>query len=568
MDKSLLNMKPELAAQWHPTRNGDLTPDQVTLGSGKKVWWQCDKGHEWEAKVYSISASKTNGCPYCNGAKVLKGFNDLVTTHPEIAAQWNYNLNGDLKPYMLMAGAANKVWWKCGKGHEWQSTCNDRKQGRGCSKCYIFRPVNKEQSLAELNPELASQWDFKNNEDIDLSKISPKSTYVAWWKCDKGHSWQSAIANRNRGTGCTYCINHKILEGFNDLATVNPELAKQWHPTKNGEKLPSHLSASSNQKVWWQCSKGHEWEATCNDRTRGFGCLRCSAGIQSSKQEKEIAEYIKALLPDVKIETSIKSVIKPYELDIYIPDKNIAVEYNGLYWHSEENGKDKSYHYNKWLACKEQGIQLIQIWEDDYIRSPEIVKQMLAHKLGASKQVTVYARKTSVKALTKNEADDFLNNNHIQGSVDARLRYGLFHGEELVSVILFKNETGTQGKTLNLIRYATSKNVAGGFTKLLKHAERENPNVESIVTFSDNTVSDGGLYLNNGFVEDGIIKPDYSYIANGMRNHKFSYRLKRFKADPNLEWVEGYTETELAKLNSLRRIWDAGKVKWKKTIQK
>lgn len=563
-----LSSYPNIAKQWHPTRNADLTPENVSAGSGRKVWWQCDKRHEWEAKVYSVAASKTGGCPYCGGAKILVGFNDLATVNPALAAQWHKTKNGDFKPEMFMSGSGHKAWWQCSNNHEWEAKITDRSRGRGCLRCFKFRPVHEDLSLTVLNPELAAQWDFENNENIDLFKISPTSTYIAWWKCNKGHSWQSAISNRNRGTGCVYCINQKILVGFNDLETVNPELAKQWHPTKNGEKLPSHLSASSNQKVWWQCEKGHEWAATCNDRTRGFGCLRCSSGIQSSQPEKEIAEYLKTLLTDVKIETSVKSVIKPYELDIYIPEKNVAIEYNGLYWHSEENGKDKNYHYNKWLACKEQGIQLIQIWEDDYKRNPELVKNMLAHKLGFTQQKTVYARKTVIKTLTKNEADDFLNNNHIQGAVDARLRYGLFYNDELVSVILLKNETGTQGKTLNLMRYATSANVIGGFTKLLKHVERDNPNVESIVTFSDNTVSDGGLYENNRFMEDGIIKPDYMYIANGIRNHKFSYRLKRFKNDPDLQWVEGYTEAELAKINNLRRIWDAGKIKWRKTIQK
>lgn len=423
-------------------------------------------------------------------------------------------------------------------------------------------------SLLNIKPELAAQWHPTRNGDLNPENVSAGSHKKAWWVCDKGHEWEGIIRNRiNRGSGCHYCIGKKILQGFNDLATVKPEVAKWWHPTKNGNMQPQNYAVKSNTKVWWKCDKGHEWEANITDRHgKKNRCPECFAGYQSSMPEKEIAEYLKTLLPDMKIETSVKSVIKPYELDIYIPEKNVAIEYNGLYWHSEENGKDKKYHYNKWLTCKEQGIQLIQIWEDDYIRNPELVKNMLAHKLGVSQQEKVYARKTVVKTLTKNETDLFLNANHIQGSVDARLKYGLFYNDELVSVMLLKSESGTEGKTLNLIRYATSKNVVGGFTKLLTYTNKQNPETESVITFSDNTVSDGGLYLNNGFVEDGEIKPDYMYIKNSMRNHKFSYRLKRFKNDPELQWVEGYTESQLAKFNNLRRIWDAGKIRWRKTF--
>lgn len=565
-DLSITN--PSVSTRWHGTKNGELTPKDVTAGSGRKVWWQCEKGHEWEAVIYAVTASKTNGCPYCNGRKLLVGFNDLTTVKPGLAKEWHKTKNGKLKPKQFMPGSGRKVWWQCEKGHEWEAKITDRSRGGGCPKCYKFRPTPKELSLAFLNPELAAQWDLEKNDNIDINQISPTSSYIAWWKCGKDHSWQSSIANRNNGTRCPYCINQKILAGFNDLASINLELAEEWHPTLNGEKLPSQVSISSNQKVWWKCDKGHEWKATCNDRTRGFGCLRCSAGRQSSKPEKEIAEYIKTLIPDVNVETSVKNVIKPYELDIYIPEKKIAIEYNGLYWHSEESGKDKSYHYNKWLACKKQVIQLIQIWEDDYKRNPQLIKNMLAHKLGVSQQETVYARKTVAKTLTKKQADDFLNTNHIQGAVDARLRYGLFYEEKLVAVILLKTEANTKGETLNLLRYATSKNVVGGFTKLLKHVEKENLNAKNIVTFSDNNVSDGGLYINNGFIEAGVIKPDYMYISNGIRNHKFGYRLKRFKNDPSLEWVEGYTESELAKINSLRRIWDSGKIKYIKTIHR
>jgi hypothetical protein len=261
-------------------------------------------------------------------------------------------------------------------------------------------------------------------------------------------------------------------------------------------------------------------------------------------------------------------VITSSELDIYLPEYKIAVEYNGLYWHSEATGKGKWYHHTKWLACKEKGIQLIQIWEDDWNSTPEKIKRMLDHKLGSSSTGKIHARKSQIVSLTNLEAHEFMEEHHIQNGVDASIRFGLKYQNELVAVMLLKHEAGSHGKTLNLLRYATSKHVVGGFTKLLSHVERANPNVEKVITFSDHMVSNGTLYSSNGFEVQHEVDPDYMYFRNRKREHKFGYRLKRFRDDPSLKYREGYTERELAQLNGLNRIWDAGKTKWVKTVKR
>lgn len=499
MSNMLDDTHPDIAKEWHPTKNGALTADKISAGSHKKAWWLGTCGHEWEGVIRN-RVKRKSGCHYCAGKKVLVGFNDLATLKPEVAKEWHPTLN-------------------------------------------------------KTAPE----------------DCTVRSNKKVWWKCVNGHVWEAPISYRTgkRGGGCSYCLNQKILEGFNDLETLNPTLATEWNTEKNGELTPLKVSAGADKKVWWKCFNGHEWEAKIHDRNgKNSGCPTCITGYKVSKPENEIAETIKKLEPKLNVKTNVKSLIKPYELDVYIPEKKIAIEYNGLYWHSEHMGKDKKYHYNKWLSCKEQGIQLIQIWEDDWSRSPELVKNMIAHKLGLSTKQKLYARKTEVRRVTQKESDSFLNKHHIQGSVSSRLAYGLFFKSELIAVMLFKNEAKSKGETLNLLRYATSEKVVGGFTKLLKFAEQQNPEVKNIITFSDNAISDGGLYLNNGFVEDGIVKPDYMYIVKGVRVHKFNYRIRRFKQDPNLKWVEGYTETQLARLNNIPRIWDAGKVKYLKKINR
>jgi len=264
--------------------------------------------------------------------------------------------------------------------------------------------------------------------------------------------------------------------------------------------------------------------------------------------------------------TNTRKLIPPFELDLYIPEKEIAIEFNGLYWHSEKAGTKRNYHYDKWKQCQEKGIQLITIWEDDWRTKKELVKQMLSHKIGFSQQEKIYARKTLIKNVSKKEADDFLNNNHIQGSVDGSTRLGLYtkDTDELIAVMLFKKRNETEAE---LVRYATSKIVIGGFTKLLKHFENTNTEIEKITTFADHTVSNGKLYENHGFTKDKILKPDYSYVVKNSRVHKFNYRLKRFRNDPELKWEEGLSERELAQLNNIYRIYDCGKTKYVKILK-
>lgn len=130
----LSEANPKLAGEWHPTKNGSLTPSDVAPGSEKKVWWRCAKGHEWETMVNS--RSKGSGCPYCSGTKVLDGINDLATLNPTLAAEWHPTKNGTLTPSNVTPGNHKKVWWRCDKGHEWETTVNHRSRGCGCPYCY------------------------------------------------------------------------------------------------------------------------------------------------------------------------------------------------------------------------------------------------------------------------------------------------------------------------------------------------------------------------------------------------------------------------------------------------
>lgn len=275
-ENSLASKYPEVAKQWNYEKNLSLKPEMIMPNSNKKVWWKCHKGHEWQA-VVSSRTSGGNGCPYCSGQKVLTGYNDLGTTNPKVASEWHPTKNGDLLPSMVSAGVAKKIWWvfpACKKSY--QAAVYHRTKGKGCPYCSGKIIVPGLNDLASLNPSLAAEWNYEKNMGLLPTMVSAGSGKSVWWKCKNGHEWQALIANRVEGRGCPYCSNKKILQGYNDLATINPDLALEWHPTKNGDLLPSMVYSGSHKKVWWLCKKGHEWQAKVENRNAGNGCPQCA----------------------------------------------------------------------------------------------------------------------------------------------------------------------------------------------------------------------------------------------------------------------------------------------------
>ena len=191
IEKSLFFKNKKISKEWHPTKNGKLTPKDFYSGSDFEAWWICKKGHEWKAKI--DKRNKGRGCPYCSGKKIGYG-NDFKSLYPKISKEWHPTKNGSLKPENVRHGSDKKVWWLCKFGHEWET------------------PINR-RSLQKSN--------------------------------------------------CPYCSGHKVSEK-NRLSTLYPEIAKEWHPTRNGSLLHSEVSISSNKKIWWMCQNGQELEMKVN----------------------------------------------------------------------------------------------------------------------------------------------------------------------------------------------------------------------------------------------------------------------------------------------------------------
>jgi len=264
-------INPGLAREWHPAKNGTLTPMDVAPYSNRKVWWICGKGHEWEAYI----SHRSNGiaCPYCSGKRPSKGKN-LQVAYPDLAKEWHPTKNVGLTPRDVTPRSGKKVWWICGKGHEWEATISHRSQGSGCPYCSGNR-VCDDNCLETINPMLSEQWHPTKNNTLTPRDVAPMSKTKVWWICRKGHEWKASVATRNKGTGCPYCTGQAVC-GDNSLQNINPNLASQWHPRKNGTLTPGDVTANSGRKVWWVCGSGHEWQAVVANRSRGRDCPYCA----------------------------------------------------------------------------------------------------------------------------------------------------------------------------------------------------------------------------------------------------------------------------------------------------
>lgn len=288
----LATVNPDLASEWHPTKNGLLLPSQVGAGTKRKVWWKCHLGHEWEASV--SSRNKGSGCPYCAGQRAISGVNDLSTVNPGLAAEWHPNKNGPLYPNQIMPKSSRKVWWLGKCGHEWEATISSRTTGSGCPYCSGHKLLSGYNDLATVDSDLATEWHSTRNGDLHADQVTAHCAKKVWWIGKCGHEWEATVANRKSGNGCPFCSGRKILKGFNDLATVNSKLAAEWHPTKNGDLSPDQVTAGSGKKVWWVCSKcGNEWKAVISNRSQGSNCPLCSHPHEK-KSDRQFLEELAA----------------------------------------------------------------------------------------------------------------------------------------------------------------------------------------------------------------------------------------------------------------------------------
>lgn len=281
---------PELAKEWSP-KNEPLRPSMITAATHRKVIWQCKLGHEWTASVKSRTVNGT-GCPYCSHNFVLPGFNDLTSRFPEIAAEWSER-NLPLTPDQVTAFKNIKVWWKCRLGHEWNTLISTRAGGSQCPYCSGIKLLKGFNDLKTKYPSLAAEWSEKNL-PLTPDAVNEKSTKNVWWKCNTcGYEWKAVVKARVKGGMCPVCAERAVLQGYNDLGTIDPHLLSEWDYEKNSKWTPSNVSKNSMKVVWWKCGVGHSYRAKITDRTiEQKGCPQCEAEFQQALPQMLIMMYM------------------------------------------------------------------------------------------------------------------------------------------------------------------------------------------------------------------------------------------------------------------------------------
>ncbi len=292
LQNNLLVCYPEVAAEWDYALN-EKRPEEFQPYSNKRAHWICPAGHQYEARINNRVRSKGNGCPYCAGQAVLKGFNDLASQYPDIASQWHLTKNGNLDPTMVTAKSNREVVWLCEIcGMEWKTKVYHRVEGQGCPYCAGQRPIPGKTDLPTLYPGIEKLWSSMNGSDDLPQNYTSKSHSAKYWMCSEGHLYQAPIGritnawdtivqkgqmNRLFQCGCPICNRSKIIiRGENDLESQAPWLMEEWDYAKNGDIHPWEIAVHSNIHVNWICRKGHRWLASPNNRAK-TGCPVCNS---------------------------------------------------------------------------------------------------------------------------------------------------------------------------------------------------------------------------------------------------------------------------------------------------
>lgn len=268
---------PKAAKEWNHDKNEGILPTKIMYTSSKKVWWKCEKGHEWQTKIYLRTVNHYN-CPYCSGQLPILGENDLKTwcedNNLRLLDEWDYDKNKKC-PFEYTSKSGKKVWWRCKNGHEWEAKISLRTvSNENCPYCSGRYAIKGENDLVTLFPKIVDEWDYDRNEGFPFEYM-PKSGKKMWWRCKEGHEWQATIYNRtNKNSGCPYCSGRKAVAGETDLETVFPDIATEWNYERNTDP-PNMFLPYSNKKVWWKCKAGHEWKSKIYDRSHGKGCPVC-----------------------------------------------------------------------------------------------------------------------------------------------------------------------------------------------------------------------------------------------------------------------------------------------------
>lgn len=436
-----------------------------------------------------------------------------------------------------------------------------------CERCANNERYGKDIKLLEQELEKTfdeCRYEFKQDHYFRYKHIDVKCKICGYEFSVLPNNLIGAKYNKHTNHYCPNC-NNKI---FVKDKTYEERLKEKWGnkfvvlEDFKGMKTPIHHMCT----VCGYGSNG-EWKSSPQNRLKQ-DCPKCKNIYTRSRGEKELTEYIKSIY-DGEIILNSREIIYPHEIDIFIPDKKIGIEFCGLYWHNEKF-KGKDYHLNKLKKANKKGIHLIQVFEDEWLHKEKIVKAKIKHILGLNNNPKIYARKCEIKEISSKDKNNFLEENHIQGKDKSSIKLGLFYNHKLISVMTFSKLRRITGEKINndeyyeLVRFASDIDylVIGAFSKLLKYFIK-NYQPKMIKTYADLRWSDtnDNVYNKNGFIKIRNSEPNYWYVHKNdvtlTRLHRFNFRKSILKNkleffDPEL------TEVENMYKNNYYRIFDCG----------
>lgn len=477
------------------------------------------------------------GCPKC-----FSKYNDITAVLLEAARWHNNKYDYSLVKYV---NKKTKVKIICPIHGVFEQTLPSHLSPSGCPSCSNNKKSSTSEFIVKAKKIHGDKYDYSS---VKYVNNSTKVTII----CPIHGEFEQSPSNHLLGRGCRLC-------GYIDLSLFKTRTKEEFlieanliHNNKYDYELTNYITCKDKIKI--KCKKHGIFEQTPDGHINGKqGCPKCSS--TNSKMEEEIVEFIKTL--GLSFIVHDKTILNGRELDIYIPSHNIAVEFDGLYWHSELYLPSDA-HVSKTNLCEANGIQLIHIFEDEWIFKKDVVKSRLQNILNLT-PTKIFGRQTTIKEISSNDAKIFLNNNHLQGYTPSNIKLGLYNNNKLVSVMLFnkpRKGIGNLTEGYELSRFANLNNttVIGGASKLLNYFIK-NYNPTQIISYADRRWSDGGLYEKLGFTLSHINKPTYWYIIGKQRKHRLSFRKQ-------LLIKEGFdktlTERQIMQSKKIYRIYDCG----------
>lgn len=575
------------------------------------IEWNCTQNHIWKAPIIRILQGK--GCPICSRKQV--GDNNITNITQIKTKLRERNIQYPNQQVVLneltFKGTSKKCEWTCMSGHKWEAEPKTVLRGSYCPECRRLNNIKRQTDTHETILEklyLRNKRSPNNKVYLHPSVVVASRNVDLMLMCDSGHTWNGKINDViNQDTGCPICaksgFSYKAIDWLNHISlhqninirhvknggefripktkyhvdgyckennTVYEFYGDMWHGNPNKFK-PTELNIIS------KISYGELFQKTLireqNIKKQGYNLVTIWESEWDEQQikllEKQFCNSIKVEIPSVEINKQISPELIP--LTVFIPESNIGIKFWEFDKCREQVTQNRKIMQEMKKAYAEHGITLIQIFEDEWTQNQQLVLSKVKHYAHQNTTQPIHARKCVIKHISTNEKNQFLNSFHIQGADNSQIRLGAFYKNELVAVMTFStprvavgNQKNTSIGTYELVRFATHSGyrVVGIASKMLKHFEKTHE-WSSIYSFADGRWSVGNMYQQLGFELNVINNPDYFYIIDGERKHRWNYRKDVLK-----NTLPNYTPTKTEYENMLEagydRVWGVGTLRYVK----